>query len=178
MNDLINIQKLAVFDLDGTLWSVNSHYELLNLYYKTKFWTSFSYKFIAKIVPFFAIWLRNRYFSAVTDEYISTVTFPFDEQFVRLLEEKRKNGFFVLIVSNAPREIIVEKAAERLNCEYLCAQENKKLETVRKTYDYKSLFVCTDNKTDCDLLSDADDYYIVANKRNKIFFIERGFHVE
>lgn len=170
--------KLAVFDLDGTLWSVNSHYELLNLYYKTKFWTSFAYKVFVKCALPFAYYLRNRCFKNLSDDFITSVTFPFDERYVRLLEEKRQEGFFILIISNAPREVIVKNAAERLKCAYLCAPESRKLETLRNNYKYNQLFVCTDNISDCDLLSVADKYCIVANKRNKKKFMEKGFYVE
>lgn len=38
---MTNIKNLAVFDLDGTLWNKNSHYEILESYFKTSFYNSF-----------------------------------------------------------------------------------------------------------------------------------------
>ena len=29
---MINVEKIAVFDLDGTLWNVNSHLEIIHPY--------------------------------------------------------------------------------------------------------------------------------------------------
>lgn len=171
-------ENLAVFDLDGTLWSVNSHYELLNLYYNTHFWTSLPYRCLAKLFPRACACFRDRRFVAVPDDFIESVSFPFAEEYVRLLESKRDEGFFVLIVSNAPRDAIVRGAAERLRCAWLRAGEGQKREALERNYQYSRLFVCTDNKTDCDLLSAADDYCIVAeNRRNRAFFRKRGFYV-
>lgn len=38
------VEKVAVFDLDGTLYHKNSHIEILNYYYNTSFFTSILFR--------------------------------------------------------------------------------------------------------------------------------------
>ena len=171
-------EKIAVFDLDGTLWPVNSHYECLNLYYHTRFWTSFIYKVIAKLFSSFACVCRNYYFSKIPVEFINSMNLSFSEYYVSLLNIKKQEGFHVIIVSNAPHPLIVKNAAQRLKCEWICSPEGKKLEYLKDRYEYQILYVCTDNKSDFDLLSVANEYHIVKNRANALFFKKKGFHFE
>lgn len=175
---MLKIENIAIFDLDGTLWDVNSHYELLNLYYKTRFWTSIIYKSFCKIFPKIGEKLRDLFFLKVSDSFIEKINFDFNYKIVNKLEEKQNNGYTVFIVSNAPREIIIKNAAKRLNVNYICAPIGKKLETVNKIYSYKKMYVCTDNKTDLDLVEASSEYYIVGNKSNRSFFTKKGYNVE
>lgn len=168
--------KIAVFDLDGTLWNVNSHYELLNLYYKTKFFTSFLYRLMYKLVPIVGQKIRDVCFEKVSDSFIDGINFEFNYEIVNLLKQKESEGYKILIISNAPREIIIKNASKRLNCDYLCARQNEKLSVLNSVYSYSDLFVCTDNTTDIDLLQAATTYYLVLpNLRIKHFFKKQGF---
>lgn len=173
-----NAVNIAVFDLDGTLWKVNSHYELLNLYYKTTFWTSFFYKVINKISQKYADYVRDKYFKKIPESFIDNVNFEFDRKIVSMLENKRNQGYEIVIISNAPKEIIVKNAATRLNCKYICAKAGEKFNALIHNYSYNELFVCTDNTTDIDLLKRATQYCIITTKRSRRFFIKRGFNVE
>jgi len=173
---MIKINKIAVFDLDGTLWKVNSHYELLNLFYKTNFFTSFIYRCLAKITPLLFEKIRNFYFEKIPDTFIAQINFNFCDNVVELLNIKKSQGYEIIIVSNAPRELIVSNAAKRLNCYYLCAVIGEKLKALKRNYEWKTLFVCTDNTTDSDLLGVADDYYlIIPNHRVGKKFKSLGF---
>ena len=46
---MLKVEKLALFDLDDTLLEGNSHIEVLNCYYRTKFFSSIITKIIGKI---------------------------------------------------------------------------------------------------------------------------------
>lgn len=169
-------EKIAVFDLDGTLWCVNSHYELLNLYYKTKFFTSFFYRCLSKINLSLFEKIRDFYFVKIPDSFIENTVFSFNDKIIELLNKKKIDGYEILILSNAPREIIVSNAAKRLNCSYLCAGIGEKLRVLNNNYEWEKLFVCTDNTSDSDILSAADDYYlIIPNKRIAKRFKDLGF---
>lgn len=48
---MTHIKKIAVFDLDGTIYIGNSHIEFLCYVYKTKLFRNFLYKLIANIFP-------------------------------------------------------------------------------------------------------------------------------
>ena len=45
----IDIPKIAAFDLDGTLWRINSHLSILNEYYQTHLFTSPGAKIASKV---------------------------------------------------------------------------------------------------------------------------------
>ena len=90
-----------------------------------------------------------------------------------MLLDKQDEGFFCVIVSNAPVEIVM-KAAQRLGIPFIRADVCKKLETLKTIYDFNKLFVCTDNIEDIDLISAADDFEIVQTKNNFKFFKEKG----
>lgn len=170
--------NVAVFDLDGTLWKVNSHYEILNLYYNTTFWTSFIYKALYKISQTFGDFIRDKYFHKIPESFIDNVKFDFDDKIVSLLENKRNQGYEILIISNAPNEIIVKNAALRLNCKYICAGVGEKYKALVQSYSYNELFVCTDNPTDIDLLEKSTSCHIITTKRTRAFFAKKGFNVE
>lgn len=173
------IRKIAVFDLDGTLWKVNSHYELLNLYYKTKFFTSFFYRSLCKFFPMIGIKMRDVFFHKIPDLFINTVDFKFNERVVNLLQQKRNEGYEPVIVFVAPREIIVANAAKRLACSYLCAGVGEKLKMLSGFYKWDELFVCTDNTTDSDLLCASDSYFlIIPNHHIEKKFKKLGFSNE
>lgn len=171
--------KIAVFDLDGTLWKVNSHYELLNIFYNSKFYTSLFYRCLCKFSPVIGERIRDKYFEKIPDSFISTVNFDFEEKILNLMNQKKNAGYNILVISNAPREIIVSNAAKRLGCKYLCAKIGEKSVVLKESFFWNELFVCTDNTTDIDLLDIATSYYLVfPNSRIKRFFKKYGFENE
>lgn len=165
--------NIAVFDLDGTLWNGNSHYAILNAYFKTNFYTSFLFRIASHF-------LRNTMYRFICKKYEEipkafslSFKMEFNEMTLSLIEKKKKEGCFCLIESNAPLEIIVG-AANRLNLPYLKAPIGKKKSVLDKNYSYKTLFVCTDNIEDMDLIAAADSRKIIITKNNAAFFKKTG----
>lgn len=170
------VDKIAVFDLDGTLWKVNSHYEILNKYYNTAYWTSFMFRLYACCFPENAVRKRDVFYSKIPESFINSMSFEFNEKVVGLLRKKESEGFKVLIISNAPTECIVRNASDRLGCNYLTAKVGEKVLELKRYYRYQSLFVCTDNTTDVDLLREADSYRIIHNSLfSTLKFLSKGY---
>ena len=168
-------KKLAVFDLDGTLWKENSHVEICNAYYKTKFFSSLVYRgishfFRSKMNSF--LW---KCYSKVPKDFAFNFELPFNQEILTLLKQKQNEGFMCLIVSNAPYEIVFH-AAQRLNLPFLRCPQFQKKKTLDENYEYSNLFVCTDNVEDFDLVKAADERKIIFTKYNTKFFNSEGFY--
>lgn len=170
---MTHIKKIAVFDLDGTIYIGNSHIEFLCYVYKTTLFKNFLYKLIAHIFPKMHSniiwWLYNRNKGKVCD-----FSLPYNSKVLHLLKEKKEEGYFPLIISNAPIEL-VENAAKDLKLNFLRAEIGKKSKELNKKYQYEQLFVCTDNKTDVDLLRIADKSVVIRNKRDRDFWKKQSF---
>ncbi len=164
----MDIPKIAVFDLDGTLWRINSHLSILNEYYQTHLFTSLGAKIVSKVSYHFFEKILYRYYAEIPQEFIENFNPPFQESALRILNKSREAGFVPLIVSNAPCEIVCQ-AAKRLKMDYLCAKRGKKAKEFEANYRYNVLMVCTDNKTDCDLLNIAE-IRIIYPYKNRYFF--------
>lgn len=165
------ISKLAVFDLDGTLWEPNSHIDIVNKYYKTTIFSSPLYKAYSKIFPKGYLKLLNKKYKKIPKDYIVSYKPVFRESALTLLEQKKNDGYLMLIASNAPVEI-VETAANRLSLDFIRADASQKYDAICRKYQFDYLLVCTDNKSDWDLLEKADKSVIYTHKRNKKFFVK------
>lgn len=168
----INKNKIAVFDLDDTLYTDNSHIEILCDYYKTKIFKSFAFKIFGKIFPTTERKVLYHFYNKIPQKIKSNYILEFSQKVVDLLKKKQNEGYFILIVSNAPKELLIA-AANYLKVDYLDAMPNQKAETLKANYAYNYLFVCTDNKSDIDLLSIADEAVITCKTKNKNYFIKR-----
>lgn len=169
-----SIKNLAVFDLDGTLWNRNSHYEILNSYFKTNFYKSFLFRLFRHFFKSWAYKIICKKYEKIPKDYASSFLLEFNSEIVSLLRQKQTEGYFCLIVSNAPSEILVS-AARTLDVPYLKAPIGKKKQILDEKYSYKNLFVCTDNVEDIDLVEASSSRKIVYTKANKDFFSKRGF---
>lgn len=163
-----HFDKLAIFDLDGTLYACNSHIEFLNQNYHIKIFNSKLMKLLGLIVPRTHLkilyWLYNKKIKLVDDFMLD-----FRESAIHILENKREEGFEIVIISNAPKKLI-QSAANRLNVNWLRADIGEKDKVLIRNYNYKYLYVCTDNLTDINLLDLADSKTIyITNKTKKIF---------
>lgn len=98
----------------------------------------------------------------------------FNDETVMLLRQKQREGYYCIIVSNAPLEIL-SSAANALNVPYLKAPIGKKKGVLDQNYTYKNLFVCTDNIEDIDLVEASNTRKIIYTNANKKFFNARGF---
>lgn len=168
------IENLAVFDLDGTLWKENSHYEILNLYFKTNFYKSFLFRLYRHFFKKNAYKLICKKYEKIPKDYASSFLLDFNDEIAMLLRQKQTEGYCCIIVSNAPLEILIS-AANSLNVPYLKAPIGKKKEILDQNYIYKNLFVCTDNIEDIDLVEASNSRKIIYTNANKKFFNDRGF---
>lgn len=162
------MKKLAIFDLDGTLYLKNSHIEILSNYYKTNYYNSLIFKIFLKFFPKMTLKYLNYKYDKIPLQIKKNFLLPFRKSALKLLEEKRKAGYKIKIISNAPY-LLIENAGRVLNAEFIKAEISKKGECLYFE-DYDFLFVCTDNITDRDLLEIADEQYIYVNKRTKKYF--------
>lgn len=163
------ITKLAVFDLDDTLYQSNSHFSILNQYYHTHFFTSVPIRALGKFFPKVRLWFINLFYQKIPINYRQHFLLPYRRDVLHILEEKRAEGYIAIIVSNAPGDLVKAPAAD-LKMDYLLAGVNQKANELEKRYKYEKLFVCTDNKTDLDLLSIADEAVLTCRKKDVKFF--------
>jgi hypothetical protein len=171
-NDKMKIENLAVFDLDGTLYECNSHIELLNAKYRVKFFDSIIMKIIGKLFNDIYLKILMYAYNRVPVEYIREFNIEFRASALELLKKAKNDGFHIVIISNAPKELI-EAAAQRLNLEWYRAEIGCKNDIVQNKFEYKYLFVCTDNVSDINLLDLADEKYIFVTNKSKSIFCEK-----
>lgn len=164
-----HVGKLAVFDLDDTLYIGNSHFEILNTYYSTRFFTSIPVRALGKFFPKMRLKFINLFYKRIPREYRQHFLLPYRQDVLRLFNKKKQFGDRVIIVSNAPIDLL-QAAARDLGVEYVSANVGEKAVTVQKMFDFKQLFVCTDNKTDIDLLSISNEAIITCKKKDQAFF--------
>ena len=169
------LDEVVVFDLDGTLWKVNSHIDILNKHFHTNMYNSIPLKCIAKVFPRFFQWMIDRlYKKHITKQDIQNYKFEFRESAIQILKEQMMKKKRVIIISNAPSEI-VDKAGKDLNIEAFTSPVGKKYNILKSIVpDLKELTVVTDNLTDIDLLKMADKQIIYTDKKNKYFFLKQG----
>lgn len=162
-------EKVAVFDLDGTLWLENSHIDILNRYYHTKRFSSLMSRFINRLFP--ALFLRYLYrmYEDIPRKFIEQYEPRFLDRTVNLASDCDRNGYFVMIISNAPEEI-VRNAAKRLSLPYLRTDRADKYKELVKRFEFGKLFVCTDNLSDADLLVHADTKIIYTQRSTEKYF--------
>mgnify|MGYP002863489836 CR=1 FL=1 len=171
---MILVEKLAAFDLDGTLWDANSHYEILKAYFKTHFYESLVFRTFRHFFKNQAYHHICKKYEKIPKDYALSFELPFNEHRLALLKSKQLEGFACVIVTNAPYEIAFH-ASERLSVPFIKAPIGQKKSALDEQYSYKELFVCTDNIEDLDLLNAADSKKIVFTKNNRAFFERHGF---
>lgn len=167
-------EKIAVFDLDETLYLKNSHIEVISAYYNFCFENVF-FKVIAYLFPSLYLKILNFFYNKVPFSYIESFKLDFRSSAIELLKEKRAQGYHIVIISNAPKELI-EVAAKRLNVDFYRAEPNRKSEKLLN-YSYDKLFVCTDNITDMDILAIANERYVYIKSEGRKKYFSKLDHV-
>lgn len=163
----IKVNKLAVFDLDGTLYENNSHMEVLNLFYKDRY-RSLGYRLFAFFLPKYFQRHIDVAFERISTSFIEKVQHEVRKSAVELLKKRVDEGYYPLIISNAP-VVLVKIAAGKFGIDYRRADIGNKSMFLNE-FDYEELFVCTDNSTDLDILALADYSVVYTDrKRKKIF---------
>lgn len=160
--------KIAVFDIDGTLCSNNTHIDIVTKYH-SRLYKSISFRLLSKVFPRKTLNILNRKFNSIPVSYLKEYEFNYNLTILDLLEDYRRKGWFVIIISNAPLGI-VEELANRIHVEYIQAPPYKKATYLRKFYSWNRLFVCTDNASDFDLVELSDARRLIINKHNKKIF--------
>lgn len=158
------MKKLLVFDLDGTLWSVNSHVDIVESYQKKYFFSSVIGKMLYKIVPGFYMKQLTKGLEQVPEYYIKEYLPSLCDEPVRLLKSNISDS---IIITNAP-ERIAKRANEIFKVPVFCAPIGEK-SLVLKSYakEWERLIVITDNITDIDLLSIADEAIVYVDKNKQ-----------
>lgn len=165
-------EKIAVFDLDDTLYKGNSHFLCIDKFWQINLFTSIPFRGLGKLFPKLHLWLADYFYRQIPYEYKCKFTLPYREDVLELFFTKKQAGYHMLIISNAPIELL-RTAAKKLDTEYIKAGIGEKAACLQKYATYQKLFVCTDNKTDLDLLNIADEAIITCRPAKRAFFIER-----
>ena len=165
-------EKIAVFDLDGTLWIENSHMDILNQFYHTKRYDNLINRMINHFFP--RSYLRHLYnkYGKIPLTFIEDYKPHFLKKSMRLVTDCINDGYFVIIISNAPEEIVIS-AASRLSLPYLRTDRANKYKELSRNYEYGKLLVCTDNLSDADLLTHADIKIIYTQSSTEGYFKKR-----
>lgn len=166
------VKNISVFDLDGTLWEKNSHLLILNSYFHTGFYTGLFARFFSHF--FKSTWQHkiDKKLQEIPSSFIENfdiTEFKINIKVKKLLEDKKKNSK-VVFISNAPEQI-VHKAANYFGVDGFHADTGEKSDILQENFNYEKLFVCTDNKSDADLLEIADDKVFIKKAEKKKFYI-------
>ena len=164
-----NSKKIAAFDLDDTLYKGNSHFLILNQYYKTCFYTSLFAKILGKFFSDTYLNLAYYMYNKIPYDYRSRFRLPYRNDVMEVFEAKKKAGYHMVIISNAPLEL-VESVAKDLGVDYIKAGIGEKAKDLNEKFVYDELFVCTDNSTDLDLINIANEAVITCPIRKRKFF--------
>lgn len=162
------MEKICIFDLDGTLWKVNSHLDIVNKYYSYNgFVISFNRIWCALFYSSFMNHL-NLLFEKIPCSYKENYNPPFRTDGENLLKKAKNEYDSVLVISTAPEEIL-NNVKKRVDIPVIQSLAGKKYETL-KSYikgDIGYLCAVTDNLSDRDLIEHADRVIIYSNKRRE-----------
>lgn len=168
-------EKIAVFDLDDTIYLGNSHFLILNQYYNTNIFTSIIARIMGKFFPRIHLNLAYYFYNKIPQEYKNNFRLSYRMDVMELFKEKSKNGYYMIIISNAPNELL-QTVARDLGTDWIRSEIGKKALCLKDRFVYKHLFVCTDNTTDLDLLNIADEAVITCPLRRRDFFVKKVIH--
>lgn len=163
--------NVCVFDLDGTLWSVNSHIDILNKYYKKHSLTKLVGKMYGKVFPCRYQKLIDDELSTIPDEFLYAYEPPFRKSALDLMAKYRDLGYKIVVISNAP-ERILSNVRKRLGIWVLHGEiGHKSDELMQYCGNIDDVVVITDNLTDSDLIRMANVAYIYSNEGRKKKFL-------
>lgn len=174
-NNRKGIEKIAVFDLDGTLYKCNSHLEILNIYRTNWFYKSIFFKILGFVFPKLILKKNTKDFYKLAVFHAGSFHPEFRESALNILKEKQTEDYYVIILSNAPIELVKE-AGKRLNIPAYNALSGEKSKVIDGFRPFNKLFVCTDNRNDADILTIADECIVYATTRNRRYFTKKFPH--
>ena len=162
------MKRVAIFDLDGTLWKENSHVCIVESYYKIKGIRRIAFRLYGKLFPQKKMDELYTLIKSIPEPYINMYGFTINTQLVEKLHYYKRNGYSTYIVTNAPIQIR-KKAEKMFRTKVIGESIGKKSRFLHdKEFDYLVIF--TDNKTDIDIINISNCAYIVLNNSNSLFF--------
>ena len=164
--------KVAVFDFDNTLCIENSHLAVLKEYYNSNIYESIFLKLIGKILPNVYMNILNKAVDRIPENFFKAYKFRYRDSALKLLNEKKQQGYICLIITYAPLKI-VEAIKSQIDVPVYKAQRNCKKQVLLDNYKFNKLFFCTDNLDDCDLLDIANEKVIYITSKTKAYFKNR-----
>lgn len=160
--------KIAVFDLDGTLWSVNSHLYILNqigvINEKSIIFKLMCKLFSQKMKKHLDNLLQTR--ANQIDMTILNQKICFDV--LNLLKEMQDDGYITIIITNAPK-MIADYAQDLFLTSVITAPVGKKKQALDEKYEYDELYVVTDNITDKDLIEASEKAFLIGQHLHKFY---------
>lgn len=169
------MNKICIFDLDGTLIENNSHVDIVRKYYfqRIGFFVGIIEAVLAAIMPSKYQKYLDGMIKNIPDDYIKKYKFKYRESALSLLKRYKENNFKIIIISNAP-DIIVKKASNELGVSGVSAPVGKK-QLILGDYKIKNeyIVVITDNTTDIDLINISDESVIYVNKKTIKYFMDK-----
>lgn len=150
------MKKIIIFDLDGTLWCINSHIDIIRKFYRQSYLKQFIYKVFGKCLPNIYLHHINHLFEKIPDAYVNKYCPVFRHDALELLDVAKTEGYEILIISLAPQRIL-DNVEKRLKLPVLRGMHGRKGEVLRQYYEnWERLVVVTDNISDCDLIKMSD----------------------
>lgn len=164
---------LYVFDLDGTLWEENSHIFLVEKYVGWKKYSNIFAKIVSRLMPDYYMVQLNKDFAQIPKGFVREFRPHYRNDAVRELYRAKREGHRVIILSNAPLEII-RFAEEKFQTEGFQAPVGEKDKILKELIPvWERLFVVTDNLTDMSMINIADGAIIYTTERKRHYFMKK-----
>lgn len=173
------MMTICVFDLDGTLWKNNSHVEIVGNYRYGKYYKLLQpmEKIVAHLCPRYYQKYLDSSILKIPVEFVSQYLFNYRQDAINEMKARKALGEKIIVISNAPC-IILESSARYLQVECLyAAVGEKKKALIDRIHKWDKLTVVTDNLTDADLLSLADEAIIYTPRRRLAKFKALGLKI-
>ncbi len=156
--------KVVVFDLDGTLWSVNSHIFLLSKYMHIDFDNAI-FKVFYKLSPKLMQKIYNYLFEKIKGKCnFDLLKEKICKKKLILLKKYEQQGYKIFIITNAPKEI-AQYASAVFKVDVLCASIGEKSSVLQNECAFEWLEVITDNVSDLDLVNMANKAVLIGWSR-------------
>lgn len=166
------VERVCVFDLDGTLWKVNSHIDIVENFFGKKIYSSIIGKLLYRVMPRQYMKMLNHDYARIPQEFIDRYNPIFRQDAIDLLEMEKSRNSYVMVISNAPVEILAT-VQRRLGIDVLQAEVGKKDQVLKSVVStWSNLLVVTDNLTDASLLELATEAVIYTPHKRKKKFLE------
>lgn len=172
----MKMTKLCVFDLDGTLWKINSHVAIVQKYKYRSFYRLVQpvEKIAAHVFPCQYQNYLNTSFDKIPRTFIDNYHFYYRIDARQELEKRKSSGEKIIVISNAP-PLILDVVARDLKVECLSAKIGEKDKAlIKKNSKWDRLTVVTDNLSDASLLLLADEAIVYTPARRKASFDKLG----